>query len=155
MIDDGLIARFWKKVKKTPGCWEWLGSKDRKGYGRIKETLRNGNLKAHRVSYELHLGPIPTGLWVLHTCDNPSCVCPDHLFLGTNDDNVKDQLAKGRSRKGERNANAHLTPADIKEIHQARARGESCRSIAERLSISRSNVYMILEGHSWKHVAKD
>lgn len=90
---------FWKRVDKSPhpkGCWLWTGSKNRQGYG---ETMfRKRHLRANRVAYELANGPIPEGLMVLHSCDNPPCVNPDHLFLGTGTDNMQDCIRKGRTR---------------------------------------------------------
>jgi hypothetical protein len=88
--------RFWKKVNKTEDCWLWLGHLQR--YGRFKpQGIRNSpQVLAHRYSYELHFGPIPIGMNVLHKCDNPACVNPDHLFLGTQKDNVIDMMNKGR-----------------------------------------------------------
>src|ERR1700756_2891954 len=90
--------RFWAKVAKGPGCWEWQGKRHYKGYGHftVRGQGRRRTLKAHRVSWELANGPIPEGLHVLHSCDNPPCVNPDHLFLGTDMDNVHDRDAKGR-----------------------------------------------------------
>lgn len=93
-----LAERFWAKVRKSKGCWEWTGAKQHNGYGFIHtggHVIRRP-LRAHRASWELHYGPIPAGLWVLHRCDNPSCVRPDHLFLGSRSDNMKDCAAKGR-----------------------------------------------------------
>ena len=91
-----IIERFWPKVRKADGdgCWEWQASRMPKGYGRL--GISGVMVLAHRVSYELNIGPIQAGLFVLHKCDNPSCVRPDHLFLGTQADNVHDAKAKGR-----------------------------------------------------------
>jgi hypothetical protein len=86
-------ARFWPKVEKTAGCWIWRGSRDRNGYGRISE--RNKPQLAHRVSWRIHHAAEPTAC-VLHRCDNPPCVNPAHLFLGSRADNSKDMIAKGR-----------------------------------------------------------
>jgi hypothetical protein len=87
--------RFWSKVRKTEGCWEWTAGTYRKGYGKFS-VARSTNAQAHRVSWQMGSGPIPDGLFVCHHCDNPSCVRPDHLFLGTNRDNVRDCVQKGR-----------------------------------------------------------
>lgn len=91
--------RFWEKVEKLTDCWVWTAGTDDKGYGRIlnKRKEHGGETRAHRLSWILHNGPIPTGLYVLHKCDNPPCVRPDHLFLGTNLDNMRDMKEKGRA----------------------------------------------------------
>lgn len=85
---------FWPKVVKGPECWGWAGAKTPDGYGKLKTS--GHRIYAHRLSYEIHHGPIPYGQHVLHRCDNPSCTRPDHLFAGTHSDNMKDCLAKGR-----------------------------------------------------------
>ena len=89
------MERFLDKIEKTSSCWNWLASKDRDGYGRIKISGRT--FQAHRASWDIHNGSIPEGMSVLHHCDNPSCVNPFHLFLGTALDNVRDRDAKGRN----------------------------------------------------------
>jgi hypothetical protein len=92
-----VTERFWKNVRKSDACWEWTANRSTAGYGHIKKGGRQGEqLGAHRVSWELHNGPIPPGLFVCHHCDNPRCVRPDHLFLGTTTDNVRDAICKGR-----------------------------------------------------------
>lgn len=92
-----IAERFWSKVSKTDGCWLWTGYTNAKGYGRI--ATADGVAMAHRVSYEMHFGPIPDGMLVLHSCDTPSCVRPDHLSAGTHMDNMHDKVARRRHHK--------------------------------------------------------
>ncbi len=98
----GGMERFWSKVRITPGCWEWTAAVNHGGYGLFQYTSRSCR-RAHRVSYELAYGPIPKGMVVMHKCDNPPCVNPDHLELGTMADNNRDKGQKGRARNGRRN----------------------------------------------------
>jgi hypothetical protein len=86
--------RFWSKVQKSDGCWEWQGARNWKGYGEHSVNCRA--IKAHRYSWALHHGPIPDKALVCHRCDNPCCVRPDHLFIGNNSDNQRDAVKKGR-----------------------------------------------------------
>lgn len=92
-----LDVRFWAKVAKGDGCWEWTASRNSLGYGNIR--VERKRFVAHRVAWALTYGPIPDGLFVCHHCDNPPCCRPDHLFLGTHADNMADMVAKGRCRK--------------------------------------------------------
>lgn len=96
-----LEQRFWSMVEKTDGCWLWTGALNDAGYGMISDragTVSGSTAKrAHRMSYELHKGPIPDGLHLLHSCDVRKCVNPDHLSVGTNQDNIADRVSKGRS----------------------------------------------------------
>jgi hypothetical protein len=94
---EGLIARFWAKVEKTDGCWLWR-AQIACGYGRFRSD--QGNMQAHRFAWIITNGPIPDGLWVLHKCDVKICVNPEHLFLGTHEDNMADMVQKGRQKKG-------------------------------------------------------
>lgn len=89
------VERFWAKVAKSDGCWEWTASLAR-GYGVLWNYEEKRQVVASRYSWELHNGPIPAGLWVCHHCDNPKCVKPEHLFLGRSHDNILDSMAKGR-----------------------------------------------------------
>jgi len=101
MFDQKTIDRFWNKVDRTSNpncCWEWTANKLKQRYGRF--SIGKKHILAHRFSYELHYGKIPDGLDVLHTCDNPPCVNPNHLYLGTQQDNANDMVAKNRQAKG-------------------------------------------------------
>jgi hypothetical protein len=91
-----LEDRFWSKVQRSDGCWLWTGASTWQGYGLIHHHGRRGMVSVHRLSWTIANGGIPAGLQVLHRCDNPPCVNPDHLWLGTNADNIADKLAKGR-----------------------------------------------------------
>ncbi len=109
--------RFWVKVTRTTGCWEWQGTIGSKGYGFFK--LNRKNQYAHRISYELAYGPIPKGKLVCHRCDNPRCVKPKHLFLGTHKDNLQDMVNKGRSNYGSRNGRARLNEGMVASIRNS------------------------------------
>lgn len=138
---------FWKKVLKTESCWIWLAHRHPQGYGVL--TVSGKNCRAHRFSWELHNGQIPHGLWVLHKCDNPPCVNPGHLFLGTRSDNMNDCSAKGRMLNGEKNHNARLTIGDVVIIRSsARAR----RALGKEFGVSVTTISNIQNGNSWKHV---
>lgn len=142
--------RFWQKVVKTDYCWEWHGTLGTGGYGRFKRDGKStGLVYAHRYSYELHVGPIPNDLLVLHRCDNPPCTNPEHLFLGTDQDNMNDMVSKGRSLGGERSPFAKLTEAQVLEI---RASTEPPYIIAARLKISSPTVINIRARRSWKYL---
>jgi hypothetical protein len=106
--------RFWSEVRKEGACWVFDGRRDRWGYGRLyigRRNRRTAYTGAHRFSYQLHCGPVSDGLLVLHRCDNPPCVNPAHLFLGTHQANMKDMVAKGRHKRPRRRLDAPH-PAD-------------------------------------------
>lgn len=155
------IALFWSHVDKSGDCWLWTASKRNKGYGAFVWADDDGNVingRAHRFSYELHVGPIPDRLFVLHRCDTPSCVNPAHLFLGTNADNVRDMIAKGRKvaggtytnghyPRGTNHWNAKLTDAQVEAVRASRAEGLSYSQVARRHGISQSHAWRINNGH--------
>lgn len=143
-----LETRFWRHVECSAGCWLWTGQRNVKGYGRIENAGRRR--RAHRVSWELHNGPIPDGLLVCHRCDNPSCVRPDHLFLGTQVDNMRDCASKGRAASGERVANAKLTADQVSELLRRLEDGESQRALAKRFEVGRATVQDIVSHRTWR-----
>lgn len=163
-------ARFMGKVAKSDSCWIWTGARDSKGYGRFSVgnsrrpdgRRRNSMVGAHRLSYEFHVGPIPNGpgfhgICVLHRCDNPSCVRPDHLFIGTNADNVRDMDTKGRrvnaQPRGSRHPAAILTEEKVRAIVIAhRERGISQSQLSREYGVSTSTVNHIFTGRLWAHV---
>ena len=150
MRAEPLNERFARKYIPEPnsGCWLWTGSSNHRGYGTINAGGPTpGSRLAHRVSWTLANGEIPDGLWVLHRCDVPSCVNPDHLFLGTHDANMEDMVAKGRSvhRHGERNPRAKLSDGDVEFIRQS---PESRFEIAAKFSITPNYVRQLRAGHA-------
>ena len=153
-----LAERFWSKVEKGDPleCWEWTAFTldDRGGYGQFRVGGASGAMiGAHRVAWELVNGEIPDGMCILHSCDNPPCVNPGHLFLGTKTDNAEDRDQKGRTQKGDDHAMAKITSDDVIEIREGFARGEKQEHLASRFGVSRSNVSLILARKTWKHVA--
>lgn len=154
MTSNDLKQRFWAKVDSSSedGCWNWTASVAGKGYGQIKLPGTRRQAYAHRLSYEFHNGPIPQGLMVLHRCDNPRCVRPDHLFLGTGADNLGDMAAKGRHLYGERNSKHRLTERQVHTIFDLSGAGLSQAKIAKEVGIGQPQVGRILRGERWHHV---
>src|SRR5687768_11211559 len=110
-LRDRILERI---SKSAAGCWLWTANVDRDGYGYLNRgRLGEGNVRAHRASYEVFVGPIPPGLYVLHRCDVPGCVNPEHLFVGTQKTNLQDAAAKNRTARGERVSSAKLTADDV------------------------------------------
>lgn len=132
-------------------CWEWQGPRGKQGYGYAK--IAGLPSRAHRLSYELHYGPIPDGLYVCHTCDNRACVNPTHLFLGTAADNTADMVAKGRAYKprGEAHPHAKLTWGDVREIRRLYATGKYTQEkLGQRFGVNRTTVWSIVHHKAWK-----
>lgn len=152
MSKPSMLDRFWAKVEKSSGCWLWQAAKDERGYGRFGVGSHGARL-AHRVSWELVNGPLPHGMWVLHRCDTPSCVNPNHMFLGTHEDNMEDMAAKGRGRKnhptGERAYRAKLTLEQAQEIRRLRASGMTQIAVAQQFGIHRGTVQEITKGRTY------
>lgn len=148
--------RFWPAVQKTDGgCWLWLGRKCPDGYGKL--VHRRKVWGTHRISWLLHNGPIPDGMQVLHRCDVPACVNPAHLFLGTQIDNIRDMIAKGRADtsglRGERHHLARVNEAQVRTIRSLACERRSFASIARQLSVSEDIVRNIVHRRTWRHVA--
>jgi hypothetical protein len=171
--------RFWSKVQVPQDrnqCWVWFGGSDQHGYGCLNTGLGK-SMRAHRYSWVLHFGEIPDGLWVLHHCDNPSCVNPAHLWLGTQTDNMQDMAKKGRGGHithpervsrganngrcthperypiGSRCSHAKLTEESVEEIKARYGLGSvTIRQLAAEFEVSFSAVQQLLAGRSWKHV---
>ena len=149
---------FWRRVRKTDGCWYWEGPKLPRGYGvfgrRGGKSDVGASGYAHRYSYVLHNGPIDGKMSVCHTCDNPSCVNPSHLFLGTQKDNVSDMIRKGRDNcaKGEQHGFARLTSDDVNDMRSYYRQGCMQRDIAAFFSVDRSHVSRIVNKQNWRHV---
>jgi len=149
-----ILERFEDKFVCTPECcWVWNGSTDKDGYGIIKETIDGKRFirKAHRVSWFKYNGEIPENLCVLHKCDNPPCVNPDHLFLGTQAENQFDRKYKGRSGYGERNGRAVLKDEEILEIRRL-GKCLTQTMIAEKFNVTQTTIRNILNRKLWKHL---
>lgn len=144
------LARFESRIMKSNiGCWEWIGMKNRQGYG--KETDAKGILRlAHRLSWQFYVGEIPEGKFLLHRCDNPGCVRPDHLFLGTQVDNMKDMAMKSRQARGTKKKNAKLTDATALEIFLSK---ERTVDLSRKHGVTQTIISAIRHRRRWKHVS--
>lgn len=154
--------RFWPKVQKTATCWYWVAHRAPNGYGRI---LHDDKVQdAHRVAYQLLVGPIPEGMWVLHKCDVKPCVNPDHLYLGTVVENTRDAVERGRvprntlrleperASHGTSHYRAKVTDQDVRTIRFLASSGIPQRAIGRKFDIDQSTVSSIVTRKGWKHV---
>jgi hypothetical protein len=148
-----------KHTRRTPSCWLWTGHINQYGYGRFGRK----HFAAHRVAYEVYIGPIPDGLCVLHTCDVRHCVNPAHLWLGTKGDNNRDCVRKGRYRngflagtatvpQGEQVSTARLTEDNVHEIRRLYIQGTTQKEIAARFGVTQTNISCIVRGKTWTHI---
>lgn len=147
---------FWKKVDKNGpgGCWLWTGFLNHDGYGRVgpQRGVHTG-MRAHRMAWMLANGEVPKGMYVMHTCDVPACVRPDHLRIGTQKDNMADCLAKGRYVTGERTYNAKLNAEKVREMRRLRAETDlSFYKLAPMFGVSYSVARDVCQGRTWSHV---
>ncbi len=149
---DEAKSEFWNLIERDGDCWRWTGARDDKGYGRI--YLEGKFWLAHRFSHTIHFGEIPIGMFVCHHCDNPPCVNPEHLFLGTPRDNMIDCGAKGRIRCGDRNGERHpmvkLTEADVIGIRNSV--GFTQRQLSGIYGVARQTISDIRTGTNWKYL---
>lgn len=159
-MDSSYTIRFFDKVDKSGDCWEWLAYKNRRGYGQFK---LNGKMeRAHRVSWSFHNNAeIPEGMEVCHRCDNPSCVNPKHLFIGTHSKNIKDSFDKNRStNEGESNPHNKLTRKDIVKLRKEYGsktfkRGEKMKFYehkAKFYGVSSTQIRQAISGRAWSCV---
>lgn len=151
-LSDKNIQNFWNKVcvEDANECWLWTGTTDGK-YGVFNVNYKME--KAHRVSWVIHFGEIPKGLLVLHKCDNPPCVNPHHLFLGTLSDNTRDSIDKGRFGHCYRSIPTKLTKLQVKDIRQLHTSSSLTQSeIADRYNVSQSYISKIIRREKWKNI---
>lgn len=155
-----LLERFWSRIDKPAdpnACWTWTGGKTG-GYGTLTEKV--GGKKTchytHRLSFQIHCGEIPARMNVCHHCDNPSCVNPSHLFLGTHEENMHDKGRKkrGRAPKGAAHGKAKLTDADVIEIRRRRANGETAVALGREFNVTNTAIYYVVH-KGWKHIVSD
>ena len=139
-----MLSRFLKKFTKTSGCWEWNGYIRKDGYANFR--VGDKKLNAHRVAYELFVGPIPDGMEIDHLCYNRKCVNPDHLFVGTQRDNMMDMDRKGRRRWGRKK----LTWEQVCEIRRRQAAGEKQVTLQREYGVSEDVILGIKKGRYWK-----
>jgi hypothetical protein len=154
--------RLWSKIQRGAegSCWEWQGYRERArggsgaGYGRWRYRFKR-SLLAHRAVWMDVKGPIPEGMCVCHSCDNPPCCNPAHLFLGTPGDNARDMSVKGRkaSVAGAAHPMAKLTDESVREIRRRRSLGEDARTLARDYAVGVSNIHMITRRATWSHIA--
>ncbi len=144
---------FWKRIniKSKDDCWEWQGCTNTHGYGIC--SINYIKQYVHRIAYELTHGEIPNGLCILHTCDNPSCCNPAHLFLGTQQDNINDKTNKGRQARGERNGRHKLTEEEVKEIRRLYSTGKYFqKELGNMFGVSFPQVSHIINNKQWRKI---
>lgn len=150
-LSDSDSKRLWENVRKMDSCWVWTGARTKDGYGKMKAIDKVYSV--HRLSWMIHKGKIPAGMNVLHRCDNPPCINPDHLWIGTTKDNVADKVAKKRHGFGMGNPPAKLNDSQVLEIREVYSKSHpSISSTARKYKISRCVIYGIINGKLWRHL---
>jgi DNA-binding transcriptional regulator YiaG len=140
------------QIDKETGCWNWIGYKDKDGYGKAK--VDGKFLRMHRLSYMMQNGieDLPATVLVRHSCDNPACCNPEHLLSGDKQDNSNDMKERKRQTLGERNPNSRLTESDVLEIRKLIAEGMRQQAVADRYGVSNQTVSAIHKRHRWAHL---
>lgn len=147
-MDERTAMRFWGNVLIGDGCWLWLLGCDQDGYGVTR--IVPGETKAHRAAFTLSKGTVPTSLMVLHTCDNPPCVRPSHLYAGTAADNSRDCVMRGRNRRGDRHGRSKLTTSVVSEIRtRYEAGGVTQTELAAAFGVSQGTIGSAIRGTTW------
>lgn len=147
---DTLESKFNRSFRVTPSCWIWLGNIDSKGYARI--LLNGAQYRASRFSYNLYIGTVPSRLLVRHRCDNPKCVNPEHLLLGTPQDNSNDMVSRDRQSRGDSHPKSKVNEKDVLEIRQLPKYGLPLRTIANMYGITISTAGRIINKKTWAHI---
>lgn len=150
-LTEKQIAHFWSKIQIAgeDECWNWLGCSIR-GYGCI--TFQYITYRANRIAYFLSRNKDPNELVICHTCDNPSCCNPKHLWAGTMADDTQDMVAKGRSSKGSKHHNTQFTNTQVRRIRKQSARGETQMALAEQYDVAQSTIHCIVNRKTWAHI---
>ena len=152
------LKRFWANIQKTDTCWLWTGETDCNArqafrYGRLRDGSRDKSMPAHRYYYEIHKGPIPEGQFICHRCAVPLCVRPEHLFVGTHQDNMNDMVSKERIQRGTQHRRTTLTEENVRRMRALWAqKAASQKELARMFEVGLSNVKHVLARRSWGHV---
>ena len=149
---QGFIDKHASRIQFGVCCWEWVGGKTGNGYGAVR--INGRQIGAHVAAYQCSFGPVPDGKCVMHTCDNPLCIRPDHLVVGSTEQNMQDRTEKGRAAAGEKNGRAKLTEDQVTEIRGLLKAGVAKRAIARRFGVSDTLIRYVSVGKAWSEKGK-